>query len=236
MTNLFTQSFDSLLQQATGQVPVQQPNQQPMQQQVQAQPTQQPTQQPVQAQPNQQPAQQPVQTQPVNNTRGYVVDVFGGNDTPQTPPQTHYNGFPTSVAPEQTIVQPKPQAQPIVETKAEEPKVEEPKVEPKVEEPKVEPKAKEPKVEVKAEETKVKAEETKVETKKATKKATKKKATKPEPKVEEPAITVDHILDEETKKAVADQLYSTMYELAFGVIKTAITDAATAAINDLKGK
>lgn len=203
MTNLFTQSFDSLLQQATGQVPVQQPNQQPAQQPAQAQPVQQPVQT--------QPAQQPVQTQPVNNTQGYVVDVFGGNDTPQTPPQTHYNGFPTSVAPEQTIVQPTPQAQPIVETKAEEPKVEEPKVE-------------------------VKAEETKVETKKATKKATKKKATKVEPKVEESAITVDHILDEETKKAVADQLYSTMYELAFGVIKTAITDAATAAINDLKGK
>lgn len=223
MTNLFTQSFDSLLQQATGQVPVQQPNQ-PVQTQ---QPTQaQPTQQPVQ-QPAQQPTQQPVQTQPVNNTQGYVVDVFGGNDTPQTPPQTHYNGFPTSVAPEQTVAQPTPQAQqtpqaqPIVETKAEEPKVEEPKVEPKVEESKVaEPKAEEPKV----------------ETKKATKKATKKKATKSEPKVEEPAITVDHILDEETKKAVADQLYSTMYELAFGVIKTAITDAATAAINDLKGK
>ena len=212
MTNLFTQSFDSLLQQATGQVPVQQPNQQP----VQTQPTQPAqVQQPAQAQ----PAQQPVQTQPVNNTQGYVVDVFGGNDTPQTPPQTHYNGFPTSVAPEQTIVQPTPQAQPIVETK----------IETKVEEPKVEPKAEEPKVEVKAEETKV-------ETKKATKKATKKKATKVEPKVEESAITVDHILDEETKKAVADQLYSTMYELAFGVIKTAITDAATAAINDLKGK
>ena len=211
MTNLFTQSFDSLLQQATGQVPVQQPTQQPVQQ------------------PAQQPTQQPVQTQPVNNTQGYVVDVFGGNDTPQTPPQTHYNGFPTSVAPEQTIVQPTPQAQPIVETKAEEPKVEEPKIETKVEEPKVEPKVEEPKVEVKAEETKV-------ETKKATKKATKKKATKVEPKVEESAITVDHILDEETKKAVADQLYSTMYELAFGVIKTAITDAATAAINDLKGK
>lgn len=217
MTNLFAQSFDSLLQQAAGQVPVQQPNQQP------TQPTQ--VQQPAQAQ----PAQQPVQTQPVNNTQGYVVDVFGGNDTPQTPPQTHYNGFPTSVAPEQTIVQPTPQAQPIVETKAEEPKVEEPKIETKVEEPKVEPKAEEPKVEPKAEETKV-------ETKKATKKATKKKATKVEPKVEESAITVDHILDEETKKAVADQLYSTMYELAFGVIKTAITDAATAAINDLKGK
>ena len=225
MTNLFTQSFDSLLQQATGQVPVQQPNQ-PVQTQ---QPTQaQPTQQPVQ-QPAQQPTQQPVQTQPANNTQGYVVDVFGGNDTPQTPPQTHYNGFPTSVAPEQTIVQPTPQAQPIVETKTEEPKVEEPKIETKVEEPKVEPKVEEPKVEVKAEETKV-------ETKKATKKATKKKATKVEPKVEESAITVDHILDEETKKAVADQLYSTMYELAFGVIKTAITDAATAAINDLKGK
>ena len=196
MTNLFTQSFDSLLQQATGQVPVQQPNQQP----VQAQPTQPAqVQQPAQAQ----PAQQPVQTQPVNNTQGYVVDVFGGNDTPQTPPQTHYNGFPTSVAPEQTVAQPTPQAQqtpqaqPIVETKAE---------------------------------------ESKVETKKATKKATKKKTTKSEPKVEEPTITVDHILDEETKKAVADQLYSTMYELAFGVIKTAITDAATAAINDLKGK
>lgn len=217
MTNLFTQSFDSLLQQATGQVPVQQPTQQP------TQPTQ--VQQPAQAQ----PAQQPVQTQPVNNTQGYVVDVFGGNDTPQTPPQTHYNGFPTSVAPEQTIVQPTPQAQPIVETKAEEPKVEEPKIETKVEEPKVEPKAEEPKVEVKAEESKV-------ETKKATKKATKKKTTKSEPKVEEPTITVDHILDEETKKAVADQLYSTMYELAFGVIKTAITDAATVAINDLKGK
>lgn len=215
MTNLFTQSFDSLLQQATGQVPVQQPNQQPAQP-TQAQPTQPAqVQQPAQAQ----PAQQPVQTQPVNNTQGYVVDVFGGNDTPQTPPQTHYNGFPTSVAPEQTVAQPTPQAQPIVETKVEEPKVEEPKVEPKAEEPKVE----------------VKVEETKVETKKATKKATKKKATKSEPKVEEPAITVDHILDEETKKAVADQLYSTMYELAFGVIKTAITDAATAAINDLKG-
>ena len=213
MTNLFTQSFDSLLQQATGQVPVQQPNQQPTQQPVQAQPAQQPAQvqQPAQAQ----PAQQPVQTQPVNNTQGYVVDVFGGNDTPQTPPQTHYNGFPTSVAPEQTVAQPTPQAQPVVETKAEEPKVEV-----KVEEPK----------------TEVKAEEPKVETKKATKKATKKKTTKSEPKVEEPAITVDHILDEETKKAVADQLYSTMYELAFGVIKTAITDAATAAINDLKGK
>lgn len=213
MTNLFTQSFDSLLQQATGQVPVQQPNQ-PVQtqQQVQAQPVQQPVQT--------QQTQQPVQTQPVSNTQGYVVDVFGGNDTPQTPPQTHYNGFPTSVAPEQTVAQPTPQAQPIVETKVEEPKVEEPKVEPKAEEPKVE----------------VKVEETKVETKKATKKATKKKATKSEPKVEEPAITVDHILDEETKKAVADQLYSTMYELAFGVIKTAITDAATAAINDLKGK
>lgn len=226
MTNLFTQSFDSLLQQATGHVPVQQPNQQPAQQPVQTQPTQPAqVQQPAQAQ----PAQQPVQTQPVNNTQGYVVDVFGGNDTPQTPPQTHYNGFPTSVAPEQTIVQPTPQAQPIVETKAEEPKVEEPKIETKVEEPKVEPKAEEPKVEVKAEETKV-------ETKKTTKKATKKKATKVEPKVEESAITVDHILDEETKKAVADQLYSTMYELAFGVIKTAITDAATAAINDLKGK
>lgn len=212
MTNLFTQSFDSLLQQATGQVPVQQPNQ-PVQtqQQVQAQPVQQPVQT--------QQTQQPVQTQPVSNTQGYVVDVFGGNDTPQTPPQTHYNGFPTSVAPEQTVAQPTPQAQPIVETKVEEPKVEEPKVEPKAEEPKVE----------------VKVEETKVETKKATKKATKKKATKSEPKVEEPAITVDHILDEETKKAVADQLYSTMYELAFGVIKTAITDAATAAINDLKG-
>ena len=223
MTNLFTQSFDSLLQQATGQVPVQQPNQQPAQQPVQTQPAQ--VQQPAQAQ----PTQQPVQTQPVNNTQGYVVDVFGGNDTPQTPPQTHYNGFPTSVAPEQTIVQPTPQAQPIVETKAEEPKVEEPKIETKVEEPKVEPKAEEPKVEVKAEETKV-------ETKKATKKATKKKATKVGPKVEESAITVDHILDEETKKAVADQLYLTMYELAFGVIKTAITDAATAAINDLKGK
>ena len=224
MTNLFTQSFDSLLQQATGQVPVQQPAQQPAQQ---------PTQQPVQTQPARvqqpaqaQPAQQPVQTQPVNNTQGYVVDVFGGNDTPQTPPQTHYNGFPTSVAPEQTVAQPThqaqptPQAQPIVETKAEEPKVEEPKVEPKAEEPKVE----------------VKAEESKVETKKTTKKATKKKTTKSEPKVEEPTITVDHILDEETKKAVADQLYSTMYDLAFGVIKTAITDAATAAINDLKGK
>ena len=90
MTNLFTQSFDSLLQQATGQVPVQQPNQQPAQQPVQTQPTQ--VQQPVQAQPAQpaqaQPTQQPVQTQPVNNTQGYVVDVFGGNDTPQTPPQT----------------------------------------------------------------------------------------------------------------------------------------------------
>lgn len=224
MTNLFTQSFDSLLQQATGQVPVQQPNQQPAQQPVQTQPAQ--VQQPVQTQPTQEPAQQPVQTQPVNNTQGYVVDVFGGNDTPQTPPQTHYNGFPTSVAPEQTVAhpipqaQPTPQAQPIVETKVEEPKVEEPKVEPKDEEPKAE----------------VKAEEPKVETKKATKKATKKKATKSEPKVEEPAITVDHILDEETKKAVADQLYSTMYELAFGVIKTAITDAATAAISDLKGK
>lgn len=216
MTNLFTQSFDSLLQQATGQVPVQQPNQQPAQP-TQAQPTQPAqVQQPAQAQ----PAQQPVQTQPVNNTQGYVVDVFGGNDTPQTPPQTHYNGFPTSVAPEQTVAQPTPQAQPIVETKAEEPKVEEPKVEPKAEESKAE----------------VKAEEPKVETKKTTKKATKKKATKSEPKVEEPAITVDHILDEETKKAVADQLYSTMYELAFGVIKTAITDAATTAINDLKGK
>lgn len=225
MTNLFTQSFDSLLQQATGQVPVQQPNQQPAQP-TQAQPTQPAqVQQPAQAQ----PAQQPVQTQPVNNTQGYVVDVFGGNDTPQTPPQTHYNGFPTSVAPEQTVAQPTPQAQPIVETKAEEPKVEEPKVEPKAEESKAEVKAEEPKVEVKAEEPKV-------ETKKATKKATKKKATKAEPKVEEQAITVDHILDEETKKAVADQLYSTMYELAFGVIKTAITDAATAAINDLKGK
>ena len=219
MTNLFTQSFDSLLQQATGQVPVQQPNQQPAQQ-----PTQQPVQQPVQTQPAQ--VQQPVQAQPVNNTQGYVVDVFGGNDTPQTPPQTHYNGFPTSVAPEQTVAQPTlqpqptPQAQPVVETKAEEPKAEEPKTEVKDEEPKAE----------------VKAEEPKVETKKATKKATKKKATKSEPKVEEPAITVDHILDEETKKAVADQLYSTMYELAFGVIKTAITDAATAAISDLKGK
>ena len=196
-----------------------------MQQPVQTQPVQQPT-QPAQ-QPTQQ-VQQPVQTQPVNNTQGYVVDVFGGNDTPQTPPQTHYNGFPTSVAPEQPatqpvaqpVTQPTPQAQPIVETKAEEPKAEEPKVEPKAEESKVE----------------VKAEETKVETKKATKKATKKKPTNSEPKVEEPAITVDHILDEETKKAVADQLYSTMYELAFGVIKTAITDAATAAINDLKGK
>lgn len=223
MTNLFTQSFDSLLQQATGQVPVQQPNQQPVQTQPTQQPVQtQPTQQPVQAQPVQ--VQQPVQTQPVNNTQGYVVDVFGGNDTPQTPPQTHYNGFPTSVAPEQTVAQPTPQAQPVVEAPKVEPKVEEPKVEPKVEtkveEPKVEPKAEEPKV----------------ETKKATKKATKKKATKAEPKVEEQAITVDHILDEETKKAVADQLYSTMYELAFGVIKTAITDAATAAINDLKGK
>lgn len=225
MTNLFTQSFDSLLQQATGQVPVQQPNQ-PVQtqQQVQAQP--------VQAQPAQaQPTQQPVQTQPVNNTQGYVVDVFGGNDTPQTPPQTHYNGFPTSVAPEQTVAQPTPQAQPVVEAPKVEPKVEvEPKVAPKVEEPKVEPKVEEPKV------TEPKVEESKVETKKTTKKATKKKATKVEPKVEEPAITVDHILDEETKKAVADQLYSTMYELAFGVIKTAITDAATAAINDLKGK
>ena len=179
------------------------------------QPTQGQFTQPVQpqgqfAQPTQGQVTQPTQSeQPANTTQSFQVDVFGSNDVPQT----HQQGFPTSVVPEPVQ---EPVQEPIKEP------VQEP-IKEQVQEPVEEPTVKEVK-------------ETKTKTKKARKTA--KKATKEEIQADAPIDTkdvVNHILDDATVKEIKDQLYSAVYDLSVDVIKKAMVDAAVAAAKDLRG-
>ena len=183
------------------------------------QPTQGQFTQPVQpqgqfAQPTQGQVTQPTQSeQPANTTQSFQVDVFGSNDVPQT----HQQGFPTSVVPEPIQ---EPVKEPVQEPVKEQ--VQEP-VKEQVPEPVEEPTVKEVK-------------ETKTKTKKARKTA--KKATKEEIQADAPIDTkevVNHILDDATVKEIKDQLYSAVYDLSVDVIKKAMVDAAVAAAKDLRG-
>ena len=125
-------------------------------------------------------------------TADFMVDVFGGDDTPME----DFNAFSEPVS--TTVAQ---------ETKAatkEEPK------DPVKEEPKVETKAK--------------------TTKKTTKKATK-KASEPA----ESIVSTDHILDDETKEHIREQIKVVVQQIVFEEVRSAVVLAMDTLVKDLRG-
>ena len=133
-------------------------------------------------------------------TADFMVDVFGGDDTPME----DFNAFSEPVS--TTVAQ---------ETKAatkEEPKG------PAKEEPK-DPVKEEPKVETKAKTTK-----------KTTKKATK-KASEPA----ESIVSTDHILEDETKEHIREQIKVVVQQIVFEEIRSAVVLAMDTLVKDLRG-
>ena len=181
MDNIFNKSFEELMAQAGVAVT-------PVSEEVKAEPV---AQAPVEEKPKEEPK--------AMQTSDFVVDVFGGDDTPME----DFNVFSEPV-PEVFAQEPKPEVK------------EEPKVEVK-EEPKEEPKA-----EVK--ETKAKA------TKKTTKK-TAKKTSEPAPSVE----STDHILDDETKEHIREQIKVVVQQIVFEEVRSAVVLAMDTLVKDLRG-
>ena len=181
MDNIFNKSFEELMAQAGVAVT-------PVSEEVKAEPV---AQAPVEEKPKEEPK--------AMQTSDFVVDVFGGDDTPME----DFNAFSEPV-PEVFAQEPKPEVK------------EEPKVEVK-EGPK-----EEPKVEVK--ETKTKA------TKKTTKK-TAKKPSEPAPSVE----STDHILDDETKEHIREQIKVVVQQIVFEEVRSAVVLAMDTLVKDLRG-
>lgn len=189
MDNIFNKSFEELMAQAGVAVT-------PVSEEVKAEPA---VTEPVEEKPKEEPK--------AMQTSDFVVDVFGGDDTPME----DFNAF----------------SEPVPEVFTQEPKAEvkeEPKAEPKAEvkeETKTEVKDK-PKAEVK--ETKAKA------TKKTTKKAAK-KASEPAPSVE----STDHILDDETKEHIREQIKVVVQQIVFEEVRSAVVLAMDTLVKDLRG-
>lgn len=169
MDNIFNKSFEELMAQAGVAVT-------PVSEEVKAEP---PVTEPVVEKPKEEPK--------AMQTSDFVVDVFGGDDTPME----DFNAF----------------SEPVPEVFTQEPKAE-------VKE--------EPKVEVK--ETKAKA------TKKTTKKAAK-KASEPAPSVE----STDHILDDETKEHIREQIKVVVQQIVFEEVRSAVVLAMDTLVKDLRG-
>ena len=169
MDNIFNKSFEELMAQAGVAVT-------PVSEEVKAEPA---VTEPVVEKPKEEPK--------AMQTSDFVVDVFGGDDTPME----DFNAF----------------AEPVPEVFTQEPKAE-------VKE--------EPKVEVK--ETKAKA------TKKTTKKAAK-KASEPAPSVE----STDHILDDETKEHIREQIKVVVQQIVFEEVRSAVVLAMDTLVKDLRG-
>lgn len=185
MDNIFNKSFEELMAQAGVAVT-------PVSEEVKAEPV---AQTPVEEKPKEEPK--------AMQTSDFVVDVFGGDDTPME----DFNAF----------------SEPVPEVFTQEPKAEvkeEPKVKVK-EETKSEVKE-EPNAEVK--ETKTKA------TKKTTKKATK-KASEPAPSME----STDHILDDETKEHIREQIKVVVQQIVFEEVRSAVVLAMDTLVKDLRG-
>lgn len=185
MDNIFNKSFEELMAQAGVAVT-------PVSEEVKAEPV---AQAPVEEKPKEEPK--------AMQTSDFVVDVFGGDDTPME----DFNAF----------------SEPVPEVFTQEPKAEvkeEPKVKVK-EETKSEVKE-EPNAEVK--ETKTKA------TKKTTKKATK-KASEPAPSME----STDHILDDETKEHIREQIKVVVQQIVFEEVRSAVVLAMDTLVKDLRG-
>lgn len=185
MDNIFNKSFEELMAQAGIAVT-------PVSEEVKAEPV---AQAPVEEKPKEEPK--------AMQTSDFVVDVFGGDDTPME----DFNAF----------------SEPVPEVFTQEPKAEvkeEPKVKVK-EETKSEVKE-EPNAEVK--ETKTKA------TKKTTKKATK-KASEPAPSME----STDHILDDETKEHIREQIKVVVQQIVFEEVRSAVVLAMDTLVKDLRG-
>lgn len=169
MDNIFNKSFEELMAQAGVAVT-------PVSEEVKAEPA---VTEPVVEKPKEEPK--------AMQTSDFVVDVFGGDDTPME----DFNAF----------------SEPVPEVFTQEPKAE-------VKE--------EPKVEVK--ETKAKA------TKKTTKKAAK-KASEPAPSVE----STDHILDDETKEHIREQIKVVVQQIVFEEVRSAVVLAMDTLVKDLRG-
>lgn len=169
MDNIFNKSFEELMAQAGVAVT-------PVSEEVKAEPA---VTEPVVEKPKEEPK--------AMQTSDFVVDVFGGDDTPME----DFNAF----------------SEPVPEVFTQEPKAE-------VKE--------EPKVEVK--ETKAKA------TKKTTKKAAK-KASEPAPSVE----PTDHILDDETKEHIREQIKVVVQQIVFEEVRSAVVLAMDTLVKDLRG-
>lgn len=169
MDNIFNKSFEELMAQAGVAVT-------PVSEEVKAEPA---VTEPVVEKPKEEPK--------AMQTSDFVVDVFGGDDTPME----DFNAF----------------SEPVPEVFTQEPKAE-------VKE--------EPKVEVK--ETKAKA------TKKTTKKAAK-KASEPAPSVE----STDHILDDETKDHIREQIKVVVQQIVFEEVRSAVVLAMDTLVKDLRG-
>lgn len=177
MDNIFNKSFEELMAQAGIAVT-------PVSEEVKAEPV---AQAPVEEKPKEEPK--------AMQTSDFVVDVFGGDDTPME----DFNAF----------------SEPVPEVFTQEPKAE------VKEETKTEVKDK-PKAEVK--ETKAKA------TKKTTKKAAK-KASEPAPSVE----STDHILDDETKEHIREQIKVVVQQIVFEEVRSAVVLAMDTLVKDLRG-
>ena len=174
MDNIFNKSFEELMAQAGVAVT-------PVSEEVKAEPV---VTEPEVAEKKEEPK--------AMQTADFMVDVFGGDDTPME----DFNAFSEPVS--TTLTQ---------ETKAatkEEPK------DPVKEEPKVETKAK--------------------TTKKTTKKATK-KASEPA----ESVVSTDHILDDETKEHIREQIKVVVQQIVFEEVRSAVVLAMDTLVKDLRG-